>query len=137
MRLILTALLFIAGLFFVFLGIGFLLTPASSGQGFGLTTSGVEGLATIRADMTAFFIVAGGCMIWGAWRRRGDPLLISAALFGLAFIGRAVNAIAAGPHDGFWAPMLVEALAVILCLAAYRMLPHRDFAGGLNRQFGR
>lgn len=137
MRLILTALLFVAGLFFVFLGIGFLLTPASSAEDFGLVTSGVEGLATIRADMTAFFIVAGGCMIWGAWRRKGDPLLISAALFAVAFVGRAVNAIAVESYDGFWAPMLVEALAVALCLAAYRMLPHQAFAGGLNRQLGR
>ncbi|NTZ43148.1 DUF4345 family protein [Altererythrobacter sp. SALINAS58] len=137
MRLILTALLFVAGLFFVFLGIGFLLTPASSAEDFGLATSGVEGLATIRADMTAFFIVAGACMIWGAWRRKGDPLLISAALFAIAFVGRAINAIAVEPYDGFWAPMLVEALAVALCLAAYRMLPHQAFAGGLNRQLGR
>ncbi len=133
LRLILTALLFVAGLFSLFMGVGFLLDPAGSGADFGLAPPDEAGLATIRADISAFFLVAGGCMIWGAWRRKGDPLLVSAALFGIAFIGRAVNVLAIGSHDGFWLPMLLEALAVILCLIGSRALPHRVLASGLHR----
>lgn len=129
MRLILTALLFVGGLFFVIAGIGFFLNPVTSGADFGLMPPDAKGIATLRADMTAFFLVAGGCMIWGAWQRKGDPLLVSAALFGIAFIGRAVNALAVEPYDAFWMPMLVEALAVILCLIGSRVLPHRIMTG--------
>lgn len=130
MRLILTALLFVEGLFFLFMGAGFLLDPAGSGAGFALSPDNEAGLATIRADMTAFFLVAGGCMIWGAWKRKGDPLLVSAALFGIAFVGRAVNVLAVGSHEDFWLPMLVEAFTVVLCLIGSRALPHRVLASG-------
>lgn len=129
MRLILTALLFALGLLFLFLGAGFLFNPATAGGDFGLTPDGTMGLASLRADFTAFFIVGGGCMIWGAWKRKGDPLLVSAALFGIAIIGRAVNLVALGAYDGFWQPMLVEAVTVSLCLIGSRMLPHRAFTG--------
>lgn len=127
MRLILTALLFVGGLFFLAMGAGFLLNPATAGADFGITPEGILGNASLRADFTAFFVVAGGCMIWGAWKRKGDPLLVSAALFGVAFAGRAVNLAALGSYDGFWLPMMVEASAVIFCLIGSRVLPHTAF----------
>jgi len=127
MRLILTALLFVGGLFFVAIGAGFLLNPATAGADFSVIPDGIVGTASLRADFTAFFVVGGGCMIWGGWKRKGDPLLVSAALFATAFIGRAVNLIAMGPYDGFWMPMLVEAAATIICLTGSRILPHNAF----------
>lgn len=127
MRLILTALLFVGGLFFVAIGAGFLLNPATAGADFSVIPDGIVGTASLRADFTAFFVVGGGCMIWGGWKRKGDPLLVSAALFATAFIGRAVNLIAMGPYDGFWMPMLVEAAATIICLTGSRVLPHNAF----------
>ena len=132
MRLIVTALLFVAGLFFAFVGVGFLLNPVSSATDFAITTSGLHGLSTIRGDMAAFFLVAGLCMVWGAWRRRGDPLLVSAALFGIAFTGRLINLVAEGSYEGWWVPMLVELLSVVLSLVASRMLPHRIGPGGIQ-----
>ncbi len=127
MRLILTALLFAGGLMFLFIGAGFLIDPATSGAAFGFNSLETMGLASLRADFTAFFVVAGGCMIWGAWKRKGDPLLVSAALFGIAFIGRLVNIASVGTYDGYWTSMLVEAVAVVLCLIGSRMLPHTAF----------
>ena len=88
MRLILTALLFVGGLIFVFYGISFLFMPSSIGPGFGLQPPTAMGWATMRADLTAFFLVAGGCMMLGAWRRSGDVLLVPAALCGIAIAGR-------------------------------------------------
>lgn len=127
MRLILTALLFVGGLFFVAVGAGFLLNPATAAADFSVIPDGVVGFASLRADFTAFFVVGGGCMIWGGWKRKGDPLLVSAALFATAFVGRAVNLIAMGTYDGFWIPMLIEAATTAICLTGSRVLPHTAF----------
>ena len=124
MSLILRALLFVGGLFFILMGVGFLIDPAGSGADFGIAPQGTMGLASIRADMTAFFLVAGGCLVWGAWARKGDPLLVSAALMGIAIVGRLYTLAVNGPHDGWFVPIIVEAVTVILALAASRMLPH-------------
>lgn len=127
MILMLRALLLLGGLFFVLMGIGFLLDPVGSGADFGIAPQGTMGLASIRADMTAFFVVAGGCLLWGAWARKGDPLLVSAGLMIIALIGRIVTLFVDGPHDGFAMPMLVEAMTVLVALICYRVLPHHAF----------
>lgn len=124
MALVLRALLFVGGLFFVLMGIGFLLDPVGSGADFGIAPQGTMGLASMRADMTAFFAVAGGCLIWGAWARKGDPLLVSAALMGIAIIGRLYTLVVNGTHDDWFVPVIVEAVTVILALIGSRMLPH-------------
>ena len=125
MRLILTALIFVEGLFFLVMGLGFLLMPASTVTSFHLAPDGAGGMAVLRADFPALFFVGGGAMIWGAWRRNGDLLLVPAALFGIALFGRLVSLFADGAYPQFWSPMLVEATAVILSLVASRVLPHR------------
>lgn len=127
MFVLLRAVLFVGGLFYVLMGLGFLLDPVGSGADFGIAPQGTMGLASIRADMTAFFLVAGGCLIWGAWARKGDPLLVSAALMAIALIGRLVTLALDGPHDLFWQPMLVEGITVILALIGSRVLPHTAF----------
>ena len=114
MVLFLRALLFVGGLFYAILGVGFLFDPAGSGAEFGLTAQGAHGLATIRADITAFFIVAGGCMIWGGWARKGDPLLVTAALMLLALLGRSVGLAVDGSYEGFAPPMVVEDQYLVL-----------------------
>jgi len=124
MRLILTALLFLFGLFNLMLGIGFLVDPVNIGSRFNLSPNGFGGLAVLRADMTAFFLVAGGCQLWGGWKRNGDLLLVPALLFGIAFAGRAVSAALDGTYPGFAMPMAVEAAQVMLAVAAWRVLPH-------------
>lgn len=125
MRLILTALIVVAGLFDLMLGIGFLVDPVNSGARFFLRPDGAGGLAVLRADMTAFFVVAAVWMIWGAWKRNGDLLLVPAVFFAIALFGRCVSALADGTAPGFWFPMLVEATAVLLTLIGSRALPHR------------
>ena len=134
MRLILSAVLLVMGLFYLFVGAGFIVNPVAAGIDFGLTGDGAKGLSTMRADMTAFFYVGGGAMIWGAWKRRGDPLLVSAALFGIAFIGRLVSYFADGPYPAWTGPMLIELVTVVVCLAAWWILPDRKPAGDLLRQ---
>ncbi len=134
MRLFLSALLFVMGLFYLFIGAGFLVNPVAAGVDFGISGNGAKGLSTIRADMTAFFYVGGGAMIWGAWKRRGDPLLVSASLFGIAFIGRLVSYLSDGPYAAWTGPMVIELLTVIVCLIAWRVLPDRKPASDLLGQ---
>ena len=67
----------------------------------------------LRADFPALFFVGGGAMIWGAWKRNGDLLLVPAAIFGIALFGRLVSVFADGTAPGFWFPMMVEAAAVV------------------------
>lgn len=124
MRFVLTALIFLFGLFDLWVGASFLLTPETAGAGFGLAPDGAQGLAVLRADFTAFFWVSALCMMQGAWRRNGDLLLVPAALFGIALGGRVVSAALDGVAPAFWVPMTVEAFHVALLVAAWRVLPH-------------
>ena len=96
MRFVLTALAMIGGIVFTLIGLGFFFVPDTAGASFALLPDGVPGLAVMRADMTAFFVVGGVCMIWGAWKRNGELLLVPAALFGIAFTGRLVTVVVDG-----------------------------------------
>lgn len=125
MRLILTALIFAMGIMFLVLGVNFLVMPREAGAGFFLSPEGSAGLAVLRADFPALFFVCGGAMIWGAWKRNGDLLLVPAAIFGVALFGRFVSMFADGTAPGFWFPMMVEAAAVLLTLIGSRVLPHK------------
>ena len=126
MCLALTAVLFLAGLLFLLNGIGFLIDPVSAGASLSVGGTDLTGWGAIRGDMAAFFIVGAVCMMWGAWRRNGDILLVPAALFGIALLGRTISFLAIGGEDGFWVPMLVEAAMLIVSLIASRVLPHRE-----------
>jgi Domain of unknown function (DUF4345) len=124
MRLILTALIFLLGLFDLFMGLNFLLNPQATALGFGLTPTGAQGLSTLRADFTAFFGVIAVCMMLGAWRRNGDLLLVPAALMGVAALVRAISPALDGPYPGWQLPIVVEVTHVVLLIAAWRVLPH-------------
>ena len=131
MRLAITAAIFLVGMFDLFMAISFLTAPQQTAAGLGvapLTLGGAStvaaGLSTIRGDFTSFFGVAGFCMMWGAWRRNADLLLVPAMLFGVTFAGRALNLALIGPYEVWTFPMAVEAGHVVLALIAWRVLPH-------------
>lgn len=120
MHLILSAIILVAAIMDMVLGIGFLLNPVSLGADFGLGVVNTHGSSTLRGDMTAFFFVAALFMAWGAWKRRGDVLLAPMVLFGVALVGRAINLAALGAYDGWWMPMSVEAAHVVVMALAVR-----------------
>ena len=124
MRLVLTALVYLSGLLCLFLAVGFLTDPATSAAGLGIKVEGAAALSTVRADFTAFFGVTGALMLWGAWRRNGDLLLVPALIYGTAFVCRALGLAIDGTYPGFIQPMAVEAFWTILLFAAWRVLPH-------------
>jgi hypothetical protein len=130
MRFVLTALIFIIGLFDLLMAASFLLTPLTAGQSLGVVPfAGVgAGLSTIRGDFTSFFGVAGFAMLWGAWRRNADLMLVPLLLFAVTLTGRAIDLLVVGPYPGWALPMSVEAVEVILLLAGWRFLPHHKIA---------
>jgi hypothetical protein len=115
----------LVGLFGATLGLWFFADTHAAAAAFFVQPLGNAGLATVRADLSAFFLVSGLWAFHAAWRAKGTALLVPAALYGIAISGRAVNLIAAGPYEGAATPMIVEALLVALCLFGYRTLRAR------------
>jgi hypothetical protein len=125
LRLVLTGLVFVLGLFDLFIGLGFLLDPVRSGASLGLQAIGVQGLSSLRGDFTSYFCVSAFCMMWGAWYRNGDLLLVPAALVGVVLAVRCYSLAVDGIYPGWQLPMAVEALHVLLLVWAWRVLPRR------------
>ena len=124
MRIVVLGLIFLAGMFNLYLAVSFLIDPTMMGANFGVAPAGPLGIAVLRADFTAFFAVIALCMLRGAWKRNGDVLLVPAALFGIAFCGRAVTAVVNGTQIGFFEPMLFEAAQFLLLIVGWRVVPH-------------
>ena len=124
MRLAITALVFLGGLFFIMSGLSFLLQPQSIASSLGLAPNGSTGLATLRADFFAFFTLLGICMIWGAWKRRGDLLLLPAVALILAVIARLWSVAMDGMSPTFISSVAIEAVIAALLLFARAILPH-------------
>ncbi|MBN8847427.1 MULTISPECIES: hypothetical protein [unclassified Sphingomonas] len=110
----------LVALFNIVLGLGFLLDPAGSAQRFLLEPLGTQGMATLRADFTAFFVVGGVAALTGAWRRDGAPLLVPLALLSVAITGRVVSLIADGAPGSAFPPMAVEAVMIAILLLGRR-----------------
>jgi hypothetical protein len=128
MRLVLTALIFLIGLFDLFMAGSFLIHPMDVAPGLGVQAIGHAGISTIRGDFTSFFGVAGFAMLWGAWRRNADLMLVPLLLFAVTLTGRAIDLAVTGPYPNWPVPMAVEALEVVLLLAGWRYLPHHRIA---------
>merc|ERR1711969_362789 len=118
MTMILRIVLLLGGVFYALMGARFLIDPAAAAEGFALGATGPHGWSTIRGDMAAFFLVGALGLVWGAARRAPTPLLFTAALFGVALTGRAINLMQAGSYDGWWTPMAIEAATVLASVIA-------------------
>lgn len=123
-RLLLTAIILLAGIFYTIAGIGFLVDPVSSGASIGVQSSTAAGLASLRAETSAYFLVAGICMIWGAWKRNGEILLAPAAMCAIAFIGRLLGAVVDGGYDALPFYLAIDLLLAIIIFAGSKLLPH-------------
>lgn len=109
--------------FFTILGVQGVLDPATFQEQFGI---GIDGAAanTVRADLSAFFLVAAGGAAVGAlvpgWSR---AMLVAAALFGTALVGRLLGA-AMGDlvSAGIVQAMIIEALSTALMVGSWWVL---------------
>ncbi|MDH7970967.1 hypothetical protein QH494_02135 [Sphingomonas sp. AR_OL41] len=110
----------LVGLFNFALGMSFLLDPASGAQRFFLTPIGSQGMATIRADFTAFFVTGAVFALIGAWRTWRAPLLVPMLLLGVAISGRALSLLLDGAASTAYPPMLVEAIMIAILALGWR-----------------
>ncbi|MFN3864585.1 MAG: hypothetical protein ACK4RT_09925 [Erythrobacter sp.] len=120
MRLFLRAALLLLALLYLAIGTGFLIAPEALGVAFGVAPTRPKGLASMRADFTAFFWLLGGSLGWGAWRQSGGALLVALLLVATALAGRGVSLLLDGTYAGALQPMAIEAVTVLLAFAAMR-----------------
>jgi hypothetical protein len=117
----------LVGLFNILIGLGFLLAPDKLAQAFFLMPIGSQGLATLRADFTGFFIGAAIFALIGAWRADPRPLMVPIVMLGLALTGRAVSLVMDGVGPEAIGPMVIEAVMLALLFVA-----RRSFATGAS-----
>ena len=106
-----------AGLLFLAIGVGLLLTPGRQAAMFAVLPSGSAGLSTIRADLAGLFLVMGACALIGAMRGSVATLVVPTALLGVIAAGRLVNLIADGSS-----PDALRSLGVELVVGALLVL---------------
>lgn len=125
MRTVMRVVIGLVGLLNIGLGLGFLLVPAKMAQAFFLLPIGSQGLASLRADFTGFFIGAATFALIGAWRADPRPLLVPLVMLGLALTGRAVSLVVDGVGPDAIAPMVIELVMLVVLVVA-----RRSFAKG-------
>lgn len=104
---------------FAIVGVQGVLDPASYTTTFGILVDGVAA-NTVRADLSAFFLVAAASAAIGAlvpgWSR---ALLVPAALYGTALFGRVIGAGMGDIVNGdIVRAMIIEALSVMLMVGS-------------------
>lgn len=100
------------------IGLLFLVRPEWMAAQFYVTPQGSQGLASIRADFTAFFLTAGLFALLGAQRLDPEPLKVPVLLFAIAFLGRTVSLIFDGVGPAAFQPMVAEAVMIGILLSA-------------------
>lgn len=125
MRTVTRLLVGLTGAFNVLLGLGFLLDPAQAGLRFFLTSLGTQGLATMRADFTAFFVTGGLFALVAAWRGERAPLLVPLSLLSIAIAGRAISLAVDGAPTTAFPPMVVEAVMIAVLALGWRAFGER------------
>jgi hypothetical protein len=120
MRNLVRALVALVGLFNVALGLSFLFDPAQAGLRFFITSLGTQGMATMRADFTAFFVTGALFALVGAWRAWRTPLLVPLLLLSIAIGGRVVSLVADGAPPMAFPPMIAEAVMIALLALGWR-----------------
>ena len=113
---------------FAIIGLRGVFDPASYTESFSILVEGVA-TNTIRADLSAFFLVSAGAAAIGAllpgWSR---ALLVPAALYGTALLGRLLGAMMGDAVNfSIIQAMIVEALSVGLMIGSWWILSR---AGG-------
>ena len=110
----------LVGIFNIVLGLGFLTDPAQAGLRFYLSSLGTQGLATMRADFTAFFLTGGIFALVAAWRAWRTPLLVPLCLLSVAITGRAIILFADGAPGKAFPPMVIEAVMIAIIALGWR-----------------
>jgi hypothetical protein len=116
----------LVGLVNIALGLMFLFQPRELAARFFLEPIGTQGLATLRADFPAFFLVGGLFALLGAVRAERAPLAVPMLLLAIALAGRTLSLVADGAPPTAFPPMVAEAVMILLlALASMAFAPRR------------
>lgn len=126
MAIVLRIVLSLGGALLIFMGSGFLTDPVGSAVNFGIAVEGAHGITSVRSDFTAFFVVGGASLLWGAWSRRPDPLIVGAALMLVTLAARLVSLAINGSFEGYLTPMGVELILGVSALIGAKILPVQE-----------
>ncbi|MEM1133851.1 MAG: hypothetical protein AAGH53_13035 [Pseudomonadota bacterium] len=121
MAIVVRSLIALLSLLYFYVATTFLFTPLVGGENFALEPMGIQGLATLRADFCAYFLVTGGAMIWGAAANRPMLYWVAIALLGITFLVRCFSLMVDGVGADPFAPMVVEAVTIVLLLIGMRV----------------
>ncbi len=112
--------------FFGWMGLTGLADPHVYVQQFGIAGDAAA-LNTVRSDFSAFFLIAAGAAAWGVLRPEHRLLLLlPAALFGTALLGRFIGLMLGDPAAPVVTQsMMAEGISVLLLAGAWRWLAHR------------
>jgi hypothetical protein len=108
------------GLLNIGLGLMFLVRPEWMAAQFYLTPVGSQGLATIRADFTGFFLTGGAFALLAVRLGRTDALAVPVMLLSVALFGRFVSLIFDGVSASAFPPMILEAVMIGILYASMR-----------------
>lgn len=108
------------GLFNFAIGLAFLFAPAAPAEAFFIAPQGIQGLATLRADMPGFFLTAASLALLGAWRADPRPLAVPLAMLAVALAGRTLSLALDGMASTAFLPMIAETVMIAVLLAARR-----------------
>ena len=125
MRTVMRIVIGLVGLLNIGIGLGFLLAPDKLATAFFLAPTTTQGLASLRADFTGFFIGAAVFALIGAWRADPRPLLVPLVMLALALFGRTVSLVIDGRGPEAMGPMILELVMLVLLLAARRTFAAR------------
>lgn len=110
---------------FIIIGVRASLDPQSIITQFELGLQGTTGISAIRADMGAFFIGTGLAALVGLLPGKREWLLGAAVMVALAFAGRAIGLADAGLTANIAQSMIIEAVSIVLLVAAFGILNPR------------
>ena len=113
-------------LFFLVFGLQWLFVPQNLAEGFALVPNGILGLATLRADLGAMFLVTGITAAFAASNMNSANtfLLCCCLLMVLAAFGRFVGFVMDGVPEGGIGPFIFE-LMVAASLVAVAVTRNR------------
>lgn len=117
---------------FLFMGVRGLFDPGIYAESFGIRIDAAAA-NTMRADFSAFFLVAAGAALLGAlipsWNK---ALLVPAALFGTALTGRLIGAsLGDFVNSDIVQAMIIEALSTLLLAGGWWILTRKPKMAGI------
>lgn len=110
---------------FLIIGVRASLDPQTIITQFELGIQNATGISAIRADMGAFFIGTGLAAVIGLFPGKRQWLLGAAAMVALAFTGRAIGLMSDGLTANIAQSMIIEAISIVLLVAAFAILSPR------------